>query len=200
MLLSCCRVTSSTSHQQWLKVMRKNFQCDEIFFLFFWSMGDDELEDSETDAGRYSSPQPSHLHPFSTSFFHFLATGERWEDLIADNFRTGPVKKNRVGRKKNTAITFLCILSQGDLWAKMAVNFNQGNTEINIPVGAFTAGILVLWLFTCNPNIPLNATCSPWKLCSEARLLLGTSATDSTGKVFFPFYTNVRWPVVSSSI
>lgn len=58
-----------------------------------FSMGDDELEDSETDADRYSSPQPGHLHPFSTSFFHFLATGERWEDLIADNFHTGPVKK-----------------------------------------------------------------------------------------------------------
>lgn len=124
-------------------------------------MGDDELEDTKTDAGRYSSPQPSHLHPFSTSFFHFLATGERWEDLIADNFHTGPVKKKiEWVEKKIAAITFLCVLFQGDLWAKMAVIFNQGNTEINIPVAAFTAGILVLWLFTCNPNIPLNATCS----------------------------------------
>lgn len=63
--------------------------------LFFWSKSDDESEDSKTDAGRYSSPQLSHLHQFSTSFFHLLAMGEQWEDLIVDNFHTGPVKKKK---------------------------------------------------------------------------------------------------------
>lgn len=64
------------------------------------------------------------------------------------------------------------------------VYFIQGNKEKKNPVGAFTAGILSLWLCISNLNIPLNPTYNTWKLCSNARLVLGTSDTDSIGKAF----------------
>lgn len=152
----------------------------------FWSRRDDEWEDSKTDAGRYSSPRPSHSQWLSISFFLFLTAGQQQEDLIADNFHIGP-KEIQEGRKKCTQLHSY-VLFQGELWVKkyykhwlLFILFRVKQKE-SLPVGAFIAATLSLRLLFSNPNIPLNHTYSTGKPCANVSVLLGTSETGGVRK------------------